>query len=284
MRTFTTTILILFVINSSFAQAFKGDTWAQAQSNKRATVVLTNVQSAVFADSQSQSGICFDIMDDFADFVKVKYGVTINYDYRQVADPSNFQSFLSTVENSEGGVFGLGDITITNDRKNRFDFSPPFFSNVAVLITKSSVPLLSSLSEIPTNFKRMLAVSQGGTTHDKRIQELSAKYGNFQIVYAASAADKTILVKSSARYFTYLDLPNYLELKSSGADIKRHPVGDIKGEYYGMILPKGSDWTPIIAEFFRTNDGYMKSQNYEGVLKENMGAEVVQLMRSVASR
>ena len=128
----------------------------------------------------------------------------------------------------------------------------------------------------------MKAVSQGGTTHDKRLRELQEKYGGFEIVYGATAVDKTFRVITSPRFFTYLDLPNYLEFKSQGKDIKRHPAGDVKGESYGFIMPKGSDWAPIISEFFKSNGGYLRSNQYKAVLSNNLDAEVVRLLNSLS--
>lgn len=283
MRNCFTLILLVLLTHSALSQGFKGDTWAQALKNKKANVVLTNAHLARFSEAKNGegSGVCFDIMDDFAEYVNSQYGVAISYQYRPVSNTSNFQLFLSAVENSEGGVFGLGDITITDQRKQIFDFTPPYFNNMAVLVTKKSVPTLTSLDRIPTIFKGMRAVSQGGTTHDKRLKELQRKY-NFDIIYGATAVDKTYRVLTSPKYFTYLDLPNYLELRANGEDIKRHPAGDVKGESYGFVMPKGSDWTPIITEFFNANGGYIKSANYSKVLRENLDAEVVKLLAELA--
>lgn len=86
-------------------------------------------------------------MDDFAAYVEDTYGVTISYEYKPVANTSNFQSFLDAVKASKGGVFGLGDITITKARKQTFEFAPPYFENVAILVTDISVPDLENLAD-----------------------------------------------------------------------------------------------------------------------------------------
>ncbi|MEM7297146.1 MAG: transporter substrate-binding domain-containing protein [Bacteroidota bacterium] len=283
MRTNFTLLFLLLLINSIYSQGFKGDTWADALKNKSANVVLTNAHLPKFSEAKDGkgSGLCFDIMNDFASYVFRQYGVRITYQYRPVANTSNFESFLSAVRNSNGGVFGLGDITITDERKSTYDFTPSYFSNMAILITKKGVPELTSLSKIPVTFKGMRAVSQGGTTHDVRLKEMQKKYG-FDIINAASSVDKTYRVITSSKYFTYIDLPNYLELSSKGEEVRRHPAGDIPGESYGFIMPKGSDWAPIITEFFNANGGYVKSAKYKKVLSDNLGPEVVKLMGSIA--
>ena len=124
----------------------------------------------------------------------------------------------------------------------------------------------------------MKAVSQRGTTHDKRLKEIRSKYGDFEIVYAESSAAKTEKVLSSPEFFTYIDFPNYLDLFSSRISIKRHSAGDRKGESFGFIMPKGCDWAPIITEFFNANGGYVKSEAYRKVLNDNLTPKVVRLI------
>lgn len=285
MRYFYSFALLLCLIFGVHAQGFNGDTWATAQKNKRANLVLTNADLAKFSETVNGqgSGICFDIMNDFATYVQSNYGVSITYDYQPVANTKNFQSFLNAVKASKGGVFGLGDITITSGRKRTFDFSPPFFENVAILVTDRSVPDLASLSDISTTFKGMKAVSQRGTTHDKILKDMRSKYGNFEIVYAESSVGKTDKVLSSPEFWSYIDFPNYLDLFSSRIAIKRHSIGDRKGESFGIIMPKGSDWAPIITEFFNANGGYVNSEDYRQVLNKNLGPKVVKLI-SLLSR
>ncbi len=281
MRTFSSIFLCLLLTGFSAAQGMRGDTWAQALSKKSATVVLTNADLPKFSETVNGkgSGICFDIMDDFASYVQGKYGVKITYEYKPVANTSNFQMFLNAVRTSSGGVFGLGDITITESRKRIYDFTPSYFENIAILVSDNSVADLPSLEDIPTTFKGMKAVSQKGTTHDKHLRELRDQYGFFEIVYAESSAAKTEKVLNSAEYFTYIDFPNYLDLFSSRISIKRHSVGDRKGESFGFILPKGSDWTPIITEFFNANGGYINSEDYRKVLADNLSPKVVKLIK-----
>ena len=280
MKVIFSSLFLLFSVLHASGQGFSGDTWAAAVRTKNAKVVLTNADLPKFSETidGKGSGICFDIMDDFADYVKEKYGVTITYEYKPVANTSNFQSFLNAVKSSNGGVFGLGDITITEARKATFEFTPPYFQNVAILITDRSVPDLASLNEITTTFKGMKAVSQRGTTHDKRLKEIRSKYGNFEIIYAESSAAKTEKVLSSPDYFTYIDFPNYLDLFSSRISIKRHSAGDRKGETFGFIMPKGCDWAPIITEFFNANGGYVKSEDYRKVLNDNLTPSTVRLI------
>lgn len=88
----------------------------------------------------------------------------------------------------------------------------------------------------------MKAVSERGTTHDQILKEIQKKYSNFEIVYAESSMGKVYKVLSSPQFWSYLDFTNYLHLFSWRIAIERHSVGDRKGESFGFIMPKGSDW------------------------------------------
>ena len=281
------TTVLLFIAGvlgyQSYGQGFKGTSWAEAVKSKKANVVLTNAHLTRFSESKNGqgSGICFDIMDDFASYVKDTYGVEITYQYKPVSNPADFQLFLSAVKSSEGGVFGLGDITITAERKKVFEFSPPYFSNIAILVTDKSVADLGSMSSFATTFAGLKAVSQRATTHDATLKDLQKKYGNFEIVYAATSEEKTKKVVSAPGYFAYIDFPSYLDLIMNGVAVKRHAAADKKGESFGFIMPKGSDWSPIIAEFFNANGGYVKSEDYQKVLSENLSPKIVKLIKLI---
>ena len=264
---------------SSYSQGFTGDTWAQAVKNKKANLVLTNVALTKFSESVNGKGfgICFDIMDDFAAYVQEQYGIEITYQYKPVANTLDFQLFLNAVKASKGGVFGLGAITITEERQQIFDFTPSYFDNIAILVTDKSVPELSSLDAISTTFRGMKAVAQRGSTHDKRLKELQKKHG-FEIVYEENSTIKIAEALFSKQYFAYVDFPNYLSLFSSRVSVRRHSVGDREGESFGFIMPKGSDWTPIITAFFNAEEGYTKSDAYKKVLNDNLTPKVVRLI------
>lgn len=279
-------LMVFSALSGTIAQDLSGDTWETAVKTKRARIVLTNVYLANFSETVNGqgSGICFDIMSDFAAFVQSKYGVSINYDYKPVGDTRNFQAFLNAVETGNGGVFGLGDITITEDRKSIFEFAPPYFENVAIMVTDRNVPELNALADIPTTFKGMKAVSEKGTTHDQILKDMQRKYGTFEIVYAESSMAKIDKVLSAPGFWSYLDFPNYLHLFSSRIAIKRHSVGDRKGETFGFIMPKGCDWAPIVTEFFQANGGYVNSEDYRKVLEKNLGPNGVKLIALLSRR
>lgn len=130
------TLLFLSIFILSKAQNYSGDSWAQAKAKSQATISLAYVEtpSFVYKDKAGNlTGICVDIMSDFVNWAanSKKIKITSNY----VADGSNFKGMYDKVKTSSGGVFGLGNITITEERKKEVKFSPSYITNFAILIT-----------------------------------------------------------------------------------------------------------------------------------------------------
>ncbi|MFK7953889.1 MAG: transporter substrate-binding domain-containing protein [Ekhidna sp.] len=278
MRIFGIAIYLLFHFTCE-SQTLEGDTWEKAVRTGKASIVITHAESLNYAKviNGVNEGICFEIMDHFVEYVESSYGIDLTVEYKPLDDPTNFNAFIELMKKSRGGVFGIGDISITDDRKSYFEYSPPYISNVSLLITSKPVSNLSSIENIGTEFAGMTCVVQNGTSHHKWVTKLQKEYGGFDIAIVKNTKAKLDLVMSSPRYFSYVDFSRYLENVLNGDNIKRHPAGDDSGEKFGLIMPKGSDWSPIMSAFFNRNGGYTSGTKYRKALKDNLGEKMVRL-------
>ena len=174
------TIALLFGLQISVqtAQAqYTGDTYASARNTKTANLTLTYVETPGFASLQENgtvTGLCVDMMDRFAAFVKEKEGITVNYQWQSASDTKDFKLFMTALDGSKNGVFGLGNITITEARKQKYHFSPAFISNVTVIISHNSVSTLNDIEQVAEHFKGMYAITVRGTTNEQRISQIKA--------------------------------------------------------------------------------------------------------------
>jgi hypothetical protein len=82
--------------------------------------------------------------------------------------------------------------------------------------------------------------------------------------------------------FAYLDLAFYIEAVQIKKNVKRHAVGDKAAEQFGIIMPLGSDWAPLMDEFFKANGGYTNSKEYKTMLRKHLGESGVKLLQSAA--
>lgn len=280
-------LTIIFVstltIITGFSQGLTGDTWATAKAKKQGEITLTYSHAAKFSEMKSgqHKGVCFDIMNKFISYVKATHGVNLSIVYKDLHDPKNFGLFLKTVKISNGGVFGLGNITITEARKKEYRFGAPYFSNVAILTTGNEVSTLSSMSNISKEFAGKTILVQHGTTHETRAKLLKKRFPDLVIETTKSFEEANKRVSESTNYFTYIDFSTYLGILTQRIPLKRHEVGDQKGEDFGFIMPKNSDWTPIFDEFMAADGGFTKSVTYRKILAENLGSHVLKLMDAI---
>ena len=282
-KLFTFAIVMILSLSSSFSQSLSGDTWASAKAKKQGKITVTYTHAPKFAELKAgqHTGLCFAIMNEFVSYVKAKHGVNLIIDYKDLADETNFDLFLKTVKVSKGGVFGLGDVTITNARKSIYNFGSPYFSNVAILATSNKVPTLSSMANISNEFAGKTIVVQNGTTHETRANSLKKNFPGLAIETTKGFTEANKKVAENTNYFTYIDFSTYLDVVTKRVPLKRHEVGDQKGEDFGFIMPKSSDWAPVFNEFMAANGGFVKSVTYRKILADNLGSHVLKLMDAI---
>jgi ABC-type amino acid transport substrate-binding protein len=266
-------IAILFLNFSSLANAqSQGDTFAAAQSSKSAKWVLTYSEAPGFASkdaSGQMTGICVDIMKKFQEYVQEKHDIKVSMSYN-AKNPNDFTKFLDEVKVSKGGVFGLSNTTITEARKDIYNFSPPYITNIGMILTNSTVPTMTQLSDISSKFAGMTAVTIKNSTNEKRILDIKKQYfPAMKIEYVPSFAQAMDAIVADSKKFTNVDFTYYFEAIQNRKSVKRHPGGDDKTEEFGIIMPKSNDWAPVLAEFM--NGGFIESVEYKKIISNNLG-------------
>jgi ABC-type amino acid transport substrate-binding protein len=277
-------LCFLCVGSTLFAQPYSGDTWSSVKSSGSGTITLAFVETPSFVykgKNGKLTGICVEIMDDFIKWVKDSKGVKLDAKY--VGDGSSFKGMYEGVKSAKGGVFGLGNITITNERKKEVKFTSPIITNAAILITQSSVATLGKLEDMPTTFAGFTAYTAKGTLNEKRITELKQKYfPALKISQTTSSQEALEKIFADPKGVAYIDKAFYLEAVQLKKNVKRHPVGDKAAEQFGLILPSGSDWAPIFEEFVNANGGYFNSKAYRSTLVKHLGEAGMKLLQAVA--
>jgi ABC-type amino acid transport substrate-binding protein len=277
------TVLFLGTSLSSFGQ-LSGDTFAQAKKTGKAKVTFTYVETPGFAERKGNdlTGICPDIMNAFFAFVKEQYNIDMEATIVHKSKDYPFSDFLLDVSRGNGGVFGLGNITITAERKNFLTFSHPFIDNVTLIMTGNAAPTLNSLNELSTTFAGMYAVTIKNTTNEKQVEALKAKYyPGMKIEYVPNQRDALDRVLSDPKAFTNLDFTYYLTALKERKPIKRHPAGDQSSEQFGFIMPRGSDWAEPLDKFLKS--GYVGGVEYRKVISTHLGANALKLLDAVAN-
>lgn len=256
--------------------------YAQAKTAGRATLVLRYIETPGFVEKApdgTYKGVCVEIMHDFAAYMLEQQGIEITYRFDD-ADAGNFISFLENIKTSSGGVFGLGNISITPERQKNYSFSPPIINNVAILMSNKELPTLRSFQQLPSTFSGLTAYAVANSTNAKRLYDLrDAYYPSMRIVEVPSSPEALKRINSDPNSFTSLDFTYYLQGRLNGLPLKRHPIGDDPSGSFGIIMPQNNTWSPYLAQFL--NSGYLQSPQYQRHLSETLGLSAVKLLEAV---
>ncbi len=276
-------IVSLFFLTCTITNAqLKGDSFEKAKTSKTANLLYTFSKTPGFIYSTGGSqyaGICVDIMTKFEKYVKSKYGITIKAKYQMALDDS-FTRMLATVKSSNGGVFGLGNITITESRKRMYNFSPPFINNISLLVTNKSVTTLTKLEDMSNVFRGMTAYTVKGSTNEiEFFRWKKAYYPAMKISYVGTFSEAVNKVSSDPKAFTNVDFTYYLDAIKAKKPVKRHTAGSSNSEEFGIIMPKSNDWSPVLAEFM--NSGFIDGGEYKAIVRKHLGESAIKLLESV---
>jgi ABC-type amino acid transport substrate-binding protein len=281
IKLFFSSAILLLISANSFGQ-LNGDTFAAAKAKKSANWVFTYAEAPGFAAKNSSgqmTGICVDIMSKFQEYVESKYGIKIKVSYN-AKHPNDFSKFLDEVKAGKGGVFGLSNTTITESRKSAYNFSPPYITNIGMILSNSTVPTMMDLSEISTKFAGMSAVTIKNSTNEKRIMEIKKQYfPSLKVEYVPSFGQAMDMVIKNPKKFTNVDFTYYFEAIKNRKSVKRHPGGDDKTEEFGIIMPRSNDWSPILEEFMDAE--FLQSVEYKKIISNNLGQAAMKFFETL---
>ncbi|MBL6447557.1 transporter substrate-binding domain-containing protein [Fulvivirga sp. 29W222] len=274
-------VFTLMLSTSYLFGQLKGDTYAVAKSKGSANWVFTYAESPGFASKKNgkMTGITVDLMKKFEEYVEKKEGIEVSVTY-QGKNPNNFTLFLDEVKKGHGGVFGLSNTTITDARKRAYSFSPPYITNIGMVLTHSSVPTLNNISDIAQKFAGMTAVTIKNSTNEKWIMDIKSKYyPALKVEYVASFGKAMGAIIADPKKFTNVDFTYYFEAIQNRQPVKRHPGGDETTEQFGIIMPKNNDWAPLLRQFM--SDEFITSVEYKKIIADNLGQSAMKFFETL---
>ena len=269
--------LLLFVSGLAWSMD-EGDYLVDAKTEGVASLSVLWVASSGWAEAGAgghPQGFTIDLMREFAAWLESTQGLKVELQFEQEQD---WRVFYERVRMGSGGVFGLGNVTITEPRRLELSFSPPYVRNVAVLITHVDRAEILQPEQMRQALAGLRAMAFAGTLHERRLQTLKDSVwpempmdfsGSNQAILDAVAADT---------HFAYIDGYNYLQARDRGAPLRRHPALDDAGESFGIIMPLDNDWQALLAEFFAGGGGLSMQSWYRDSLKRHLGAAIADLM------
>jgi ABC-type amino acid transport substrate-binding protein len=259
----------------------EGDPLSRLRREGRARVVVLYVPSEGWAYEGAEgrlTGVTVEILRDFFAWTEAREGGRLEVVWTPDDD---WARFYRRVRNGAHGVFGLGNVTITQERRAEVDFSPPYLNNVAVLITHESVPELPSMEAAAEAFQGFTALPYRGTLHEERVNRLRERRIPGLKVRVMESNDEILQgVSEGTDRMAWVDGYAFWRAVERGAPLRRHPAGDDSSETFGVILPRGSDWTLLLEQFFEEEGGYRNQTRYRDLLVEHLGPGLTELLES----
>lgn len=277
MKTILLFINLLFFSHLIIAQ--KTNTWAEISQKKSGTITVHCLEQRPFCYKEKSgkwTGIEIDIMNEFVKWLKNKKDVNVKVEYKNY---NKFNDVYQTVKNStDAATFGLSTVTITPERNQEIDFSAPYLKNKSLMVSSGTAPTLLKIDEIAEKFANMTAVTVKNSVHEHDIQVIKDKYlPNLNIEYVDAPTQILQKLAGDKKYFAYVDLLTFWDFVKNNpkAYVKLQRASIISNENYGFILPKNSDWTPVINEFFEAGFGFTATKMYRNILETHLGFEVI---------
>lgn len=272
-------ILILILLQLTPLSA-SGDKWKDILANKNGNIVFYWYPNNIKIDESKDiiDGVEFDLASSFVSYLNEKYEVEITLDWIVV---NSFQEVMDTVQEAESGVFGASSISITDERKKYLNFTPPFLSDVSVLVSSPKVPLAHTAGEFEQIFDNLIAVSIPNTTLDKALKDLKSKYGlHFDILYVSNSGEIIDKIESLENGFGYIDLPNFLVAFDHLSKVRRQFFYPIKLEGIAMIYSLQSDWDEAVNDYFTSNQFDLDRKR---IISKYFGEDVIRVVERVAT-
>lgn len=234
----------------------QGISWREINRERKGVLPVYWYESRPFifrnADGQL-AGIEYELITDFAVFLQKKYGIALEIKW---IEAEGFDQTLQRVIKCET-CFGASAFSITPEREVNVNFSPPYMSDIMVMVSHGSVPETSSAEDFVKTFSGLKAITIRGTTYERELLFLREKFqASFDIQYIPSALNILETIQQRENSFGFIDLPIYLMYYSENPriNLKRQNFYPIKRKGYGFLMPRNSDWSEPVSEYFDQTD------------------------------
>ena len=278
LRRHVVIISVLFMalgMRSEFASAQQTDSWAEVQQNQGGTITALwyDIDPFIFEDQQGNlQGVEYELMEYFTDWINTKYGYDVDVNWQNT---DSFENIYGEVKNSPTqGLFGWSFFSITSDRMQEVNFTPPYMPDINVVVTNESMPIFENEKDLLDT----LPFLQGYTmAHTAMEEDMTKLIGSAGTPISRQFEDYEILRKISEDKsgLGYVPMTVYVVSLQKGIKIKRQYLFATERIGLAGIFPKDSDWKPVVDEFFLS---FESKRMVSSLLSKYLGSEIGQIM------
>jgi signal transduction histidine kinase len=277
-------VFLFFGISLGFSQQNAGTrSWADSQKARKATILIYWYESKPFIfknEAGEMTGIEVEIMTGFTQFLKKKYNFHLTVQWKEAQ--SFEDTYLTVCHERLPGVIGASAFSITRERQERVNFTPPYMPDISVLISSKSIPIVQTAEEFDAIFSQLEAITIKGTTYEEDLLKLKKEREiDFRMRYVPSYENIQVTIQNADSAFGVIDLPTYMvELnRNAGLSVNRQNILPIKREGLAFIAPKESDWALPLSEYIQTPEFQSNIKLITGKYLDNT---VYEFMESLA--
>ncbi len=222
-------------------------------------------------------GIEQDLIYAFADFLEKEYQVEMEV---ELIVTGTFDEVMAIIRDGEGGMIGASSISITAERSEIMRFSPPYLTDIAVLVSSATMPLAHTEEEFRQIFDQATAVTIENTTLINALRDLKEKEGlNFDFELMKNSGDILGRIGELENGFGYIDLPNFMDLTAKDLGIQRQFFYPIKLDGLALTYPIRSDWDVPINAYF-TSEQFVRDKTR--IITKYLGEDVEAIFEQLA--
>ncbi|MCR9250044.1 MAG: ATP-binding protein [bacterium] len=248
MGRFLIFMLLNLITTSLLAQ--DDEDWTTILNKKEGTVTFYWYPNNISISSSKDilDGVEHELALSFVQYLETKYKVDLELEWEET---KSFNEVLDIVRNKSGASFGSSSISITEERRQYLNFTPPYLSDISVLISNSKIPIAQGGEEFREVFQNMTAVTIPNTTYITALEKLEDDLEiNFDYEYVENSGQIIEKIENLENGFGYIDLSNFLVALDNSSTIRRQFFYPLKLDGIAMVYPKNSDWESPVTDYF----------------------------------
>ncbi len=268
-------LVAFLLLAGAGAQAGQGDAGPPPDRPVLHTLFVPAEGWAYQDESGRLTGVTVEIMRAFAAWLGTEHSLQPRLEFEAEQD---WSVFYARVRAGSGSLFGLGNVTITDQRAEELAFSPPYLQNVAVLISPATTASEVQPDTMASDFEGLRALAFADTLHEQRLRALGQDYWPDLVIDRAGSNQAILEAVAAGTHFAYLDVYNVYRAREQGMALQRHPAFDDPGETFGIIMPLDNPWRDELQAFFQADGGLMQRRWYADLLAHHLGSRVAELL------
>lgn len=273
--------LIPFTFYGQSTTVEEASSWSEVLSTRQGKVVFYYYPASpfIYLENGNVTGIEFELANSFVEFIEDGYNVELDIEW-VIAD--QFDDVIYKLKDFKSGVFGASSLSITEERAELINFTPPYIPDISVLASTSDIPIAHSKEEFFEVIDGLTAVSVRSSTLESGLINLREKSPiDYDIIQIDNAGGIMQTLDTMEKAFGYVDLPSFLMALGNGSTVQRQyffprklPGG------LSLAFPKGSDWKAPVTAYFNS-EKYAREK--PGMILKYLGSEVTELMKTISN-